>query len=105
MDISNISSYSYDMATTNIKENKINDLSKNINNDEKLMEACKEFESYFIQMMYKEMEKTVDKSDSFIKESQGEKIFKDLLIQEQSKSMAFDGRGIGLAEQLYKQMT
>lgn len=105
MDISSLSGYSYDIANSSLSENKINSIASKAKDNEQLMEACKEFESYFLKLMYNEMDKTIDRSNSLIKESQGEKIFKDLLVEEQAKSMAFDGNGIGLARQLYDQIS
>ncbi len=72
--------------------------------DEELKVACKEFESYFIQTIMKEMRKTIPEDDGFIKKSQGEKIFTDLLDQEYAK-MSADQGSFGLANTLYKQMS
>ncbi|MFV0518998.1 MAG: rod-binding protein [Lachnospirales bacterium] len=74
--------------------------------DEELKVACKEFESYFLQTVMKEMRKTIPEADedSFTKKSQGEKIFTDLLDQEYAKMSANQG-SFGLATQLYNQMS
>ena len=69
------------------------------------MDACKTFEGYFLQMMYKSMRNTVDTSGSFMKQSNAEKIFQDMLDEENSKKAAGSGNGIGLAEMLYKQLS
>ncbi len=74
--------------------------------DEELKEACEQFEQYFLNLMFKEMEKTVMKDDSensMFKESQAEGIYKDFLYQEYAKTMT-DAGGIGLAQQMYYQM-
>ncbi len=74
--------------------------------DEELKNACEQFEQYFINLMFKEMQKTVNKDDSensMFKESQAEGIYKDFLYQEYSKGMTEAG-GIGLAKQMYEQM-
>ncbi len=74
--------------------------------DEELKEACEQFEEYFINLMFKEMDKTImkdDSEDSIFKESQAESYFKDFLYEEYSKSMTQAG-GIGLAQQMYDQM-
>ncbi len=72
--------------------------------DEELKVACKEFESYFLQTIMKEMRKTIPEDDGFIKKSQGEKIFTDMLDQEYAK-MSADQGSFGLANTLYKQMS
>ncbi|MCI7611398.1 MAG: rod-binding protein [Selenomonadaceae bacterium] len=69
----------------------------------KLKDACKGFESMFIQMMWKEMRKTVPENSLF-GESDGEKIFQDMLDTEMSDRMSEAG-GLGLADVMYKQLT
>ncbi|MDR1689782.1 MAG: rod-binding protein [Clostridiales bacterium] len=73
-------------------------------NDMELLNACQEFEGYFIQMMYKEMRKTIDTSKSYIQKSNAEEIFQGMLDEEVAVSAAKKGSGIGLAEMMYKQM-
>ncbi len=72
--------------------------------DEVLKEACKEFESYFLQTIMKEMRKTIPENDQFIKKGQGEKIFTDMLDEQYAK-MSSDQETVGLANMLYKQMS
>ena len=69
---------------------------------EKLKEACKEFEGLFMQMMYKQMKKTVPKSQ-LIPESTGREIFEDMLDEEIINNAK--ERGIGLADVLYRQLS
>ncbi|MBR1737801.1 MAG: rod-binding protein, partial [Firmicutes bacterium] len=71
--------------------------------DKELMNACVEFESYFLKEMIKAMRRTVDKSDSFIPQSNAEEIFQDMLDDEYAKSSA-KGSGIGLAKMMYEQL-
>ncbi len=76
------------------------------NDDAELKEACDQFEEYFLNLMFKEMNKTINKDDSensMFKESQAESITKDYLYQEYAKSMTAAG-GIGLSNQMYTQM-
>lgn len=70
--------------------------------DQELMDACKEFEAYFIEQMYKSMEKTVMKSDDE-EENPYMSNFGDMLTEEYAKS-ATEGEGIGIAKVLYEQM-
>ena len=71
-----------------------------------LMEACKELEAYFIEQIYKGMEKTIMKAedDDSSSSSQYMDYFGDMQIQEYAKLAAEQGTGIGLASQLYEQM-
>ena len=68
----------------------------------KLRKACVDFESYFIHQMFKEMRKSIP-SDGIIPKGHAEKIFEDMLDEEVAKSIA-EGRGVGLADMMYKQM-
>lgn len=69
----------------------------------KLREACQGFESMFIKMMWKEMRNTVHENPLF-GESQGEKIFRDMLDTELADRMSESG-GLGLADVMYDQLT
>ncbi len=69
--------------------------------DESAMDACKEFEVYMLEQMYKAMEKTIMKADE--EEGEYEQYFGDMRIQEYAKAISDQG-GIGLAEQLYESM-
>ncbi|MGN0154377.1 MAG: rod-binding protein [Lachnospiraceae bacterium] len=74
--------------------------------EEELMEACKEFEAYFIEQIYKGMEKTIMKADDDESGTAGmyTDYFGDMQIQEYAKAASQQGNGIGLANQLYEQM-
>lgn len=71
-----------------------------------LMEACKEFEAYFIEQIYKGMEKTIMKAEDEESSTAGQykDFFGDMQIQEYAKIATEQGDGIGLAKQLYEQM-
>ena len=70
--------------------------------DEELMDACREFESYFVEQLMKQMQKTVMKSE-LTEESETESYFKDMLYQEYA-SEASQGEGIGIAKMMYEQL-
>ncbi len=84
-------------------------LSSDLSNatDEELMDVCKEFESYFIEQVFKNMEKMVPKADE--EESSNNTLvdyFKGEMISKYA-SMAADsdgGNGLGIAQTLYEQM-
>jgi len=75
---------------------------KEVEDDKKLMDVCKEFESIFIHMMLKEMKKTVP-DNGIIEKSQGTLIFEDMHLEELSKEMSKGENGIGIAKMLYAQ--
>ena len=68
---------------------------------EKLREACSEFEAIFLDMMYKQMKKTVPES-SLTEKSPGREIFEEMLDDEIIKDSK--QRGIGIADMMYKQL-
>lgn len=72
--------------------------------DEELMDACKEFESYFLEMMFKEMLKTIPKSEGTT--SYGSSLmdyYKDNMVQELAEQST-ENTPNGLAQMLYEQM-
>lgn len=70
--------------------------------DEALMNACKEFEAIFIQMMFKEMYKTIP-DNGLIERSNGTKIFEEMYIEEISKEITKKDSGFCIAEMMYEQ--
>lgn len=68
--------------------------------DDKLMEVCKDFESYFVQKIIEESKKTLENEDE-----QGEymQYFSDMLNETYADAVVEDG-GLGLAKQLYDSM-
>lgn len=72
--------------------------------DEKLLDACKQFESYFVEQMYKEMLKTVPTDEL---ENGSNKMlvdyYKENLVKEYA-SKTTEQESLGLAQMLYEQM-
>lgn len=104
-DLSGISSlytsdYWKNSAQTADLENKLSTDTESMSDDE-LMDVCKEFEVYFVEQMFKAMQKMVPESES--SNSKEMDMFGDKLTQEYAKSAA-QGEGLGLAQTLYKQM-
>lgn len=72
--------------------------------DAELMAACKEFETYFVEQLFKSMRATIHKADD--SESSGSSytdMFEDTLYQEYAKNATESGQ-LGLAQTLYEQM-
>ena len=65
--------------------------------EEELMEACKSFESYFVQKMIEEAKKTVENEDE---EGEYTKMFADMRNEQLADTVTESGQ-IGLAQQLY----
>lgn len=72
--------------------------------DEELMDACKQFEAYFLEQVFKGMEKTIMKSED--SSSSGTNMldyFKDEMIQDIAAEST-ERNSLGLAQMLYDQM-
>ena len=89
------------VSQTGRLQNTISGAGKDNQDQDKMLEACKEFETYMIEQIYKSMEKTIIKADE--DENQYEEYFGDMQIQEYAKS-AMEQGGFGLAKQLYESM-
>lgn len=76
-------------------------LNQKLTTDDEMMEACKEFEAYMLEQIYKGMEKTILRADE--EENDYEQYFGDLRTQELAKQATEQG-GIGLAQELYEAM-
>ena len=109
MDISSISAYTDYMKTQNTSDDTLSetldktDYSKA--QDEELLDACKQFESYLLEQVFKEMEKTVDcfKEEDSDPNSTLVDYFKDNTLQELA-SDSTEKQGLGIAQMLYEQM-
>lgn len=86
-----------------ILHKKIENISiKNNEDDEALKEVCREFESIFLQMMFKEMRNTVPEG-GLIDKGTGTKIFEEMYIEELSKEIAKGNEGLGIGKMIYEQ--
>jgi flagellar protein FlgJ len=102
---SNYDSLIKDSSSTNKLQGKLNTTDFTGATDEQMMDACKEFESYFLEMVFKEMEKT---AYVFSDEKQGSNsqlvdYFKETTMQKLT-SDSTETQGLGLAQQLFEQM-
>ncbi len=91
-------------ASTEALTNKVSGQDYQNATDEELMEVCKEFEAYFLELMYKEMMKTVPESEltsganSTLVDYYKDEMIKDIAAQTAEQS------DMGLAQTLYEQM-
>lgn len=109
MDISGISTYTDYLSGQNVTESKLDNTIKKTDyakaDEDELLEACQEFEAYFLEMVFKEMEKTVDcfKEESSDPNHNLVDYFQDTTIQELAATST-ETQGLGLAQTLYEQM-
>jgi flagellar protein FlgJ len=109
MDINSISSYYQDIygnASNQISDQLKNKLQTDYSKatDDELMNVCKQFESYFMEQMLKEMVKTIPVNE----ERTGANAtmtdyYKDMMIQNVA-SQSTEQNSLGLAQTLYEQM-
>ena len=97
------SSYYANMLNNTGKTDSITStLSDGSASDEELMEACKSFESYLLEQVFKGMEKTVMKDDE---EEENDYLaqFGDMLYEKYAED-ATENQSIGIAQMLYESM-
>jgi flagellar protein FlgJ len=109
MDISALSSVYTDYLSQqadNVKNQQLTDtVSKDYSTatDDELMDVCKQFESYFLEQVFKQMEKTTLQDEDSGSSSTLVDYFKDTAIQELA-SQATETQSLGIAQTLYEQM-
>lgn len=112
MDISGLTNYYSSMVSgqSSASSNKISNMTDEDmanKSDEELMDVCKQFESYLLEQVYKEMEKTAkvfsDDEDQDSSNSQLVDYFMDSTIQEIA-SQSTEQQGLGIAQMMYEQM-
>ncbi len=102
-------SYEQALSQATSANNKLdNTLSKDYTNstDAELMEVAKEFEAYFLEQMFKSMEKMVPESEftSSTTKTMTE-YYQEKLLSEYASSATSEGQeGVGIAQLIYEQM-
>ena len=92
-------------ASTIALQNKLQNTS-NTSTDDELMEACKSFEAYFLEQMFKEMQKSVDALKPETEDNATSTLvdfFKDQTLQEVC-STSVDTQSNGFAQMLYENL-
>lgn len=102
MDIGNITPYIPSQDNTSNLTSKLESAYTEKDN-EKLKETCQEFESLFLNMMMKEMRKTVPESE-LLSSSFASDTYQEMLDEEITKA-ASKGKGIGIADAMYNQIS
>lgn len=111
MDFSNITGM-YSDAYANAANQSASKLQDKLNGadytkatDDELMDACKQFEAYFVEQMYKSMLKTIPQSEGMSASTSNMlDYYKDQMIQSVAEQTADQNGGLGLAKMLYEQM-
>ena len=109
MDINSISSMYNDIyiSASNQTASKLeNNLDKDYSaaTEDELMDACKQFEAYFLEQVFKEMVTTIPESESTSgSTSSMVDYYKDMMIQNIAADST-EQNSLGLAQTLYEQM-
>ena len=110
IDMSDISSMYSDMYTSaaNQSANKLKSQLENADfsgaSDDELMAACKQFEAYFVEQLYKGMLKTIPQNENTSNyTSTMMDFYKDQMVQSVAE-MTTKQSSLGLAQMLYEQM-
>lgn len=109
MDLTNLSSIYSQYADTVSKSSEAEALQQRIKqsasaDDEELMEVCKQFEAYFMEQVYKEMLKTIPKSDDSTGNQTMIDYFTDQTVSEIAMQSVNQSGQNGLAQTLFEQM-
>ena len=104
--INSYSNYSTDKAsdsTNKLEETLKSDLSTAT--EEELMDVCKDFEAYFVEQMFKAMQKMVPESKDNVSAStrQLQDYYKEQMTQSYAEQASEEG-SFGIAQVLYEQM-
>lgn len=110
LDLTGLSSSYSDIISSQAQNVQNQKLQNSISGDYKnateaeLMDACKQFEAYFLEQIFKGMEKTVPKSDDGDASTQNLlDYFKDATMQQLAEEST-ESNGLGLAQMLFEQM-
>lgn len=96
-------------GTNNVNAQQANSLSKSIDNissessEEELKQVIKDFESYFVEQMLKEVKESISSDDEDSTASKYTDFFMDTAIEEIADKLV-DETGETLTQQLYEQM-
>ena len=93
---------SSEVKTTNLK--KISENNSKEKDKQALHEACRGFESIFLDSMLKSMRKTIPE-DKLFGDGNGMDIYRSMHDQYLARNISENGRGIGLEDFLYRQIS
>ena len=89
-------------ATDAVSERMTNQI-QNAETDEEMLDACKQFEAYMIQQMFKTMQESAKVFSDDEDDSSGDYVdmFQDNYLSTIAEQMVNRGQGLGIAQQLY----
>ena len=100
------SGYLYQSDMSNVNASALSSKLKQTNaseaTDEELLDACKEFESYLVEQVMKQVQDSIPKSDEE-KDNKYLDYFGDMMLQEYASVLTEQG-DLGIAQKLYESM-
>jgi flagellar protein FlgJ len=99
MDIAAMGQLQYSSALHN---SQLNEARVNSGDDDKLRQACRDFESIFVKQMLDSMRKTVQKT-GLTDGGYAEELYQDMLYDEYARKIT-DTASLGVAQMLYLQL-
>ena len=110
LDLGGLSSSYGDIISTQAQNVQSQKLQQTVDSDysnataDEFMDACKQFEAYFLEQIFKGMEKTIPKNENGDNSTQNLlNYFKETTIQELAEQST-ETNSLGLAQMLYEQM-
>ena len=87
-------------------QNKVSGTDYSKASDDELLDACKQFEAYFVEQMYKGMMKTIPENEEGTSHytSTVMDLYKDRMVQSMAEETTNQNGGLGLAQMLFEQM-
>lgn len=95
----------YSTEAVDTTADKVTSQIQSAESDDDMLDACKQFEAYMIQQMYKNMERMAKVFSDDEEEDGGSnqyvEMFSDTYLENIANTMVYNGQGLGIAEQLY----
>lgn len=93
----------YSPEASNAVSDRVTQQIQDAGTDEEMLDACKQFEAYMIQQMFKSMQESAKVfSDDDDDDNDYVNMFQDNYLQSIAEQMVNSGQGLGIAEQLYE---
>lgn len=93
----------YSPEATDAVSDRVTQQIQNADTDEETLDACKQFEAYMIQQMFKSMQESAKVfSDDEDDGNEYVNMFQDNYLEAIAEQMVNSGQGLGIAEQLYE---
>lgn len=97
----------YSLSANDAVSDRLSEQVQSAQSDEQMLDACKQFESYLVQQMFKSMQesaKVFSDEDEDDNSTDYVNMFQDNYLETIAEQLVNSGQGLGIAEQLYDSM-